>query len=89
MRKNIDFLTHLQEKLPLTVFYFLQFDNGSPVVWQTSVDRRILGVGITSIGSGCGKDQPAINTRIGAYIDWIESETPKGNFHLRIFQENL
>lgn len=48
-------------------------DSGGPVLWQDPTTHNLVLVGITSFGTGCGSDEPAIDTRVGAYIDWIKS----------------
>ncbi|XP_029159495.1 venom serine protease 34-like [Nylanderia fulva] len=52
-----------------------QFDSGGPVLWQNPTTRREVLVGIISFGTGCGNNEPGINTRVGTYIDWILSVT--------------
>lgn len=51
-------------------------DSGGPVLWQNPTTGNVIVVGITSAGSACASDQPAINTRTGGYMNWIQSMTP-------------
>ncbi|KAK9309603.1 hypothetical protein QLX08_000821 [Tetragonisca angustula] len=52
-----------------------QMDSGGPVLWQDPTTRRLVLIGIISMGRGCGVTA-GLNTRVGAYIDWIVSVTP-------------
>jgi len=54
-------------------------DSGGPVLWQDSRTRRLTLVGITSSGFACASSMPAIDTRVGAFLDWIMSVTPGKN----------
>lgn len=54
-------------------------DSGGPVLWQNPTTKRFVLVGIISMGIGCG-DTAGVNTRVGAYIDWIVSETAGSNY---------
>lgn len=53
-----------------------QMDSGGPVLWQNPTTHKLVLIGITSTGIGCGSKEPGIETRTGAFIDWIESVTP-------------
>lgn len=55
-------------------------DSGGPVLWQNPTTHNLVLVGITSTGIGCGSNEPAIQTRTGAFIDWIMSATPGNNW---------
>ncbi|XP_051165113.1 venom serine protease-like [Leptopilina boulardi] len=57
-----------------------QFDSGGPVLWQNPTTRRLVVVGITGYGVGCGSKIPAVNTRVGAFLDWIQSVTQGVNY---------
>ncbi|MEV8589239.1 serine protease [Streptomyces sp. NPDC051180] len=46
------------------------FDSGGPLVHREG-GRPYL-VGLVSYGRGCATDTPAVNTRVGAYLSWIE-----------------
>ncbi|EAT40692.1 AAEL007593-PA [Aedes aegypti] len=51
-----------------------QGDSGGPLqIRDAENDCVYLIVGITSYGSYCGGEVPAIYTRVGAYLPWIES----------------
>ncbi|KOX72962.1 Venom serine protease 34 [Melipona quadrifasciata] len=51
-----------------------QMDSGGPVLWQDPTTRRLVLIGIISMGRGCAL-VAGLNTRVGAYIDWIVSAT--------------
>ncbi|XP_012271469.1 venom serine protease 34 [Orussus abietinus] len=53
-----------------------QFDSGGPVLWQDPSSMRMVSVGIISYGGICASEKPGVNTRVGAYLDWILSVTP-------------
>ncbi|KAH0949026.1 hypothetical protein HN011_009426 [Eciton burchellii] len=53
-----------------------QMDSGGPVLWQDFVTRKLVLAGITSSGFACASKLPAIDTRVGAFLDWIISVTP-------------
>ncbi|XP_032684817.1 venom serine protease 34-like [Odontomachus brunneus] len=57
-----------------------QMDSGGPVLWQSYFTNNIVLVGITSSGVGCASEMPTINTRVGYYMDWIESVTPDAQY---------
>lgn len=52
-----------------------QMDSGGPVLWENPMSKRLTLIGIISNGIGCAV-KSGINTRVGAYIDWITSVTP-------------
>lgn len=54
-------------------------DSGGPVLWQNPTTDNLILIGIISSGVGCASDEPAVDTRVGAYIDWIEDVTPGKN----------
>lgn len=56
-----------------------QLDSGGPVLWQNPSTKRIVLAGIISSGSDCGITA-RINTRVGAYIDWIVSVTQDASY---------
>jgi len=62
-------------------FSWLSFkmDSGGPVLWQDFVSRKLVLAGITSSGFACASKLPAIDTRVGAFLDWIISVTPGKN----------
>ncbi|XP_028982320.1 uncharacterized protein LOC107041163 [Diachasma alloeum] len=54
-----------------------QFDAGGPLLWRNHITKRLVLTGIISYSTGCAYgNNPGINTRIGAYIDWILSVSP-------------
>ncbi|CAD6234362.1 GSCOCT00001853001.2-RA-CDS [Cotesia congregata] len=56
-----------------------QFDSGDPVLWQNPATRRIVLIGMVSYGSSCAGGLPSVNSRVGAFIDWIKSQAPQGH----------
>lgn len=52
-----------------------QFDSGGPALWQNPSTGRLVSVGIISYGIACGTRNPSVNTRVGAFMDWILSVT--------------
>ncbi|XP_033225818.1 venom serine protease 34-like [Belonocnema kinseyi] len=57
-----------------------QFDSGGPVLWENPTSGRLVSVGIISYGIACGTKNPSVNTRVGAFVDWILSVTPDANY---------
>ncbi|XP_025161449.1 venom serine protease 34 isoform X2 [Harpegnathos saltator] len=53
-----------------------QMDSGGPAIWKNPITYNNVLVGIISSGVGCATDKPAVSTRVGRYIDWIQSVTP-------------
>lgn len=49
-----------------------QGDSGGPLFLQTGTNRYEQ-IGVTSFGIGCGKDLPAIYTKVSTSLDWIHS----------------
>lgn len=80
LRKSLLFRKKIRGFLYVYIHKFLlQFDSGGPVLWQNPATKREVLVGVISSGSGCGNNEPGINTRVGAYIDWILRVT-SGNY---------
>lgn len=52
-------------------------DSGGPLLWQDKYNLVLIG--IISNGVYCASNEPGIDTRVGAFIDWIESVTPGKN----------
>lgn len=50
-----------------------QGDSGGPLQVFPENSRISTAVGIVSYGISCGTKLPAVYTRIGFYVDWIES----------------
>ncbi|MFD3570675.1 serine protease [Streptomyces sp. NPDC058667] len=50
-----------------------QYDSGGPLV--RAVAGRPYVVGLVSYGRECATDTPAVNTRVGSYLPWIERTT--------------
>nr|APD15612.1 serine protease [Cotesia chilonis] len=55
-----------------------QFDSGGPVLWQNPTTRRIVLIAMIGYGSLCADGRPSVNSRVGAYIDWIRTQAPQG-----------
>ncbi|XP_063706283.1 trypsin-1-like [Culicoides brevitarsis] len=49
-----------------------QGDSGGPLFLQTGANRYEQ-IGVTSFGIGCGKDLPAIYTKVSTSLEWIHS----------------
>lgn len=65
-------------------------DSGGPVLWENPTTHNIILVGITSSGIGCASNEPAIDTRTGAFIDWIVSVTPGKSWQIgKLENENI
>lgn len=51
---------------------------GGPLLY---VDNNVIFlVGIVSYGIGCASNHPSVNTRVTAYLDWIEVNTRSPNY---------
>lgn len=55
-----------------------QGDSGGPLFLQTG-SNRFEQIGVTSFGIGCGKDLPAIYTKVSTSLDWIRSVISKAD----------
>lgn len=47
-------------------------DSGGALFLQTSANRYEQ-IGVTSFGIGCGKDLPAVYTKVSTSLDWIRN----------------
>ncbi|XP_003700816.2 venom serine protease 34-like isoform X1 [Megachile rotundata] len=56
-----------------------QFDSGGPVLWQNPTTKRLVLVAVISAGTDCGVTA-GLNTRVGAYLDWIVSATSDSSY---------
>ncbi|XP_076672207.1 venom serine protease 34 [Andrena cerasifolii] len=56
-----------------------QMDSGGPILWENPTTKRIVLTGIISYGGICG-DSAGVNTRVGAFVDWITSVTPDASY---------
>lgn len=54
-------------------------DSGGPLLWQDPQTHRLVLIGVTSLGYGCASPEPAIWMRVGAFVNWIVSQTPGKN----------
>ncbi|GAB1860366.1 Venom serine protease 34-like [Camponotus japonicus] len=52
-----------------------QMDSGGPVLWKDPTTNRLVLVGITSSGVACASKEPAVDTRVGYFINWIRFHT--------------
>jgi len=52
-----------------------QGDSGGPVVWLDPETNRYTQVGVISYGRACGSTDPAVNTDVASFKDWIEKVT--------------
>ncbi|XP_053684512.1 venom serine protease-like [Sabethes cyaneus] len=51
-----------------------QFDSGGPLYLRGV--QRMYAIGIVSYGGVCAGATPSVNTRITAYLDWIQNRSP-------------
>lgn len=51
---------------------------GGPLLYADN--NVIFLVGIVSYGIGCASNHPSVNTRVTAYLDWIEVNTRSTNY---------
>nr|AHY81270.1 trypsin precursor [Lygus lineolaris] len=51
-----------------------QGDSGGPVVWRDPQTNRYTLVGLVSFGAACTDERPTVNTRVAAYIPWIQQQ---------------
>nr|XP_014290663.1 venom serine protease-like [Halyomorpha halys] len=58
-----------------------QMDSGGPLIVIDSNTARMFQAAIVSFGGYCGGDEPAVNTKVASYVDWIK-ETTNGIFIL-------
>ncbi len=67
--------SHLCAWEPVALRDTCQGDSGGPLFITSDMQHELAG--ITSFGLGCGSNDgvPAVYTRVGAYLDWIESTT--------------
>lgn len=49
-----------------------QGDSGGPLQLRQQQQQPYV-VGVTSFGRGCATGTPGVYTRVGAFVDWIES----------------
>ncbi|XP_012253672.2 venom serine protease 34-like [Athalia rosae] len=57
-----------------------QFDSGGALLWQNPNTMRLVGIGVVSYGLICADTTPGVNTRVGAYMNWILSVTPGADY---------
>ncbi|KAF6215302.1 hypothetical protein GE061_010054 [Apolygus lucorum] len=51
-----------------------QGDSGGPVVWLDPQTNRYTLVGLVSYGMSCSDQKPTVNTRVAAFIPWIQQQ---------------
>ncbi|KAF6215318.1 hypothetical protein GE061_010070 [Apolygus lucorum] len=51
-----------------------QGDSGGPVVWLDRQTNRYTLVGLVSFGAACTDERPTVNTRVAAYLPWIQQQ---------------
>ncbi|KAF6215313.1 hypothetical protein GE061_010065 [Apolygus lucorum] len=51
-----------------------QGDSGGPVVWLDPQTNRYTLVGLVSFGASCTDERPTVNTRVAAYLPWIQQQ---------------
>lgn len=47
-------------------------------MWRDPETRRMVLAGIIGNNPSCDPEAPSVNVKVGAYIDWIESQAPEG-----------
>ncbi|CAD6234915.1 GSCOCT00014118001.2-RA-CDS [Cotesia congregata] len=55
-----------------------EFDSGGPVLWENPTTKNIVLVAIIGYSRLCADEKPSVNSRVGAYIDWIRTQAPQG-----------
>ncbi|CAG9570651.1 unnamed protein product [Danaus chrysippus] len=53
-----------------------QDDSGGPLLYTDSYNGRLYNVGVVSFGQFCASTEPAINTRVTSFLNWIRKEAP-------------
>nr|QHB21556.1 venom S1 protease 11 [Platymeris rhadamanthus] len=48
-----------------------QGDSGGPLVWQNPETKRLTQVALVSFGRDCGSPDPAVNSDVSYFMDWI------------------
>ncbi|KAK9510965.1 hypothetical protein O3M35_005632 [Rhynocoris fuscipes] len=49
-----------------------QGDSGGPLVWQSPETKRLTQVAVVSFGRDCGSQDPAVNSDVSYFMDWIK-----------------
>ncbi|KAL0812067.1 hypothetical protein ABMA28_009457 [Loxostege sticticalis] len=58
-----------------------QDDSGGPALFTDPNTGLLFNVGVVSYGKSCAtRDQPGVNTKVTALLDWIVANTPDANF---------
>lgn len=55
-----------------------QYDSGGPLYLRG--EQRMYTIGIVSYGGACAASTPSVNTRITAYLTWIQSKTTDATY---------
>lgn len=55
-----------------------QYDSGGPLYLRGV--QRMYSIGIVSYGGACAGSTPSVNTRITAYLGWIQSKTTDATY---------
>ncbi|XP_063975608.1 venom serine protease-like isoform X2 [Diachasmimorpha longicaudata] len=53
-----------------------QYDSGGPVLWRNPSTKRIVLIALVSFGSACASGTPAVNTRVGGFIEFFAANKP-------------
>ncbi|BET03051.1 serine-type endopeptidase activity [Nesidiocoris tenuis] len=56
-----------------------QFDSGGPL-YDYNTEKKQFVMGIVSYGKDCGRTDPAVNTKVSSFLNWIQSQLPNENF---------
>ncbi len=62
------------EKIPEGVADKCYGDSGGPTFLEVGGEVRLLGITSRGYGAGSGCEAAGIDTRVGAYVDWIDEE---------------
>jgi len=64
-------------------------DSGGPILWESPKTHNLVLVGIICAGVGCASEWPAVEMRVGAFVDWIIKSTPGKNRQKRESEMNM
>lgn len=54
-------------------------DSGGPILWENPTSHNLVLAGVINYGVGCAL-LGSVNSRVGAYVDWITQSTPDANY---------
>ncbi|CAB0005239.1 unnamed protein product, partial [Nesidiocoris tenuis] len=56
-----------------------KFDSGGPL-YDYNTEKKQFVMGIVSYGKDCGRTDPAVNTKVSSFLNWIQSQLPSKCF---------